>query len=162
MRWYVAVLRKYAVFSGRASRAEFWSFWLIHTLIGVSLVFATIVVEAYSFLLLFVLYRIAVALPTIGVSVRRLHDFDRSGWWFLIILFPLLGGVALLAILLTEGDSGENRFGLPVGMPEVVNDPGVLGAVCPHCGAPYDPEDYRPDTEHIYCSTCRGEIERPG
>jgi uncharacterized membrane protein YhaH (DUF805 family) len=157
MHWYVAVLKKYAEFDGRASRTEFWMFWLVHFVIRVGLLILAGFADV--FLLLFFLYQLVLLLPTISVTIRRLHDADRSGWWYLVVFFPVVGGVALLGMAMAEGDPGENKYGPP---PVEAGAPGSVGDTilqCPHCDAPYNPGDYRADTAHIYCSTCKGEIE---
>jgi uncharacterized membrane protein YhaH (DUF805 family) len=61
--------------------------------------------------LLSVIYGLAVLIPSIAVGVRRLHDTDRSGWWLLISLIPLIGGIVLLVFFVLDGTPGENRFG---------------------------------------------------
>ncbi len=161
MHWYVSVLRKYAVFSGRASRREFWMFCLVHIAIGVGLVIGFLLGEAFAYL--FLLYQAALLLPTVSVFIRRFHDSNRSGWWILVVFIPFIGGIVVLALAATAPDPNDNKYG-PA--PEMATAAGVVGETvleCPHCGAPYNPGDYRPDTLHIYCSVCRGEIERsPG
>lgn len=93
MTWYVEVLKKYAVFEGRARRKEYWYFVLFNTLITIVLgmidgVAGPVSAEA-GIGLLSGLYTLAVLIPSIAVSVRRLHDTNRSGWWLLISLIPL-------------------------------------------------------------------------
>jgi len=58
------------------------------------------------------LYTLAVFMPSLGVAVRRLHDIDRSGWWVLISLVPIIGPIILIVLAATKGTSGENRFGM--------------------------------------------------
>ena len=108
-------LRKYADFSGRARRAEYWWFYL---LVIIGYVVATIVdsllgldqtVGPYGTTTLVLL--LAMLLPSIAAGVRRLHDTDRSGWWMLIALIPLVGAIVLLVFFVLEGTQGENRFG---------------------------------------------------
>ena len=102
MNWYIAVLKKYAVFSGRASRSEFWFFVLFHViaLIVLSIVDGIIgtggiIANIYSF---------AVLLPYIGVTIRRLHDSGKIGWFMLIPFYNLY-------LVIIEGDKGENKYG---------------------------------------------------
>ena len=108
MNWYLDVLKKYAVFDGRARRMEFWMFTLFSFIIAVVL---SCIEYALGIFGLSALYSLAVLLPTIGVSIRRLHDTDRSGWWLLIALIPLVGFIVLLVFYFMEGTSGDNRFG---------------------------------------------------
>jgi len=116
MYWYIQVLKKYADFSGRASRREYWWFVLFSTL--ASLILAVVDSALGTFNdqagmgMLGGLYALLVLLPTIGVQVRRLHDVDRSGWWLLLYLVPLLGMIVILVFACMKGTPGSNRFGL--------------------------------------------------
>ncbi|MXW06213.1 MAG: DUF805 domain-containing protein [Gemmatimonadetes bacterium] len=117
MHWYIDVLKKYAVFEGRARRKEYWLFFLF------SVVIVTILTVIDEFMglkfelggenlgFLSTLYYLGIAIPYLAVIVRRLHDTDRSGWWILISLIPLIGGIILLVFTIIEGTKGENRFG---------------------------------------------------
>ena len=87
--YYIEVLKKYAVFSGRARRAECWYFYLFDFLIS-------IVLALISEGILFGIYSLGTFIPGLAVSVRRLHDTNRSGWWLLIGLIPLIGGIILI------------------------------------------------------------------
>jgi len=109
MDWYMAVLKKYAEFSGRARRREYWMFVLINFLIGCALGVIGALVHGLSFLSW--LYSLAVLVPSIAVSVRRLHDTGRSGWWLLIGLIPLIGLIVLIVFLATDGEPGDNEYG---------------------------------------------------
>lgn len=114
MNWYLDVLKKYAVFTGRARRKEYWMFALFNIIVAVVL---GIVDGALGLSvgggmgLLGSLYALAVLLPGIGVSIRRLHDTDRSGWWLLIAFVPVIGAIVLLVFMVLDGTPGENRFG---------------------------------------------------
>ena len=115
------VLGKYATFEGRASRPEFWwfvlAFMLFSIVLGIiegaivapMLGFAPFAPEAGQPLR--VIAALAVLLPGIAVSVRRLHDIDRSGWWYLIGLVPIIGSLVLLFWYVQPGTDGSNRFG---------------------------------------------------
>lgn len=147
MRWYFAVLKKYAVFSGRARRKEYWLYMLFNWIVGFILgalygVFLgfglkpgsgtnrsghfVLVMLGYYFFVLAYLYILATVVPSIAVSVRRLHDINLSGWWMLLSLIPLLGGLALLVLFVRDGTPGENRFGpspkgVTVTVPEAIS-----------------------------------------
>ena len=114
MHWYIEVLKKYAVFEGRARRKEYWIFVLISSLV---LIFLSLIDELTGWKVwedegvLSLVYSIAVFVPTLAVVVRRLHDTDRSGWWILIALIPLVGAIVLLVFLILKGNEGDNRFG---------------------------------------------------
>jgi uncharacterized membrane protein YhaH (DUF805 family) len=104
-------LRKYAEFSGRARRQEYWMFTLLFLLVYV--VLAGLGASADSPALVVVAFVVSVAslLPSVAVTVRRLHDTDHSGWWFLIGFIPFVGTVVMLIFLCTESEPGENRYG---------------------------------------------------
>lgn len=111
MNWYLAVLRNYAEFSGRASRPEFWWFFLFQFIILV--VLAALAMRSDLFSIVYLLYAVGTLIPYIAVCVRRLHDTDKSGWLVLIALIPLVGGIILLVLLALPGNSDSNRFGPP-------------------------------------------------
>ena len=115
MDWYLKVLKQYAVFSGRARRKEYWFFVLFSVIISVVLGFIDSAIGTASKEtgggLLSGIYALAVLIPSIAVTVRRLHDTDRSGWWILIVLVPLIGWIVLLVFMVLDGTPGDNRFG---------------------------------------------------
>lgn len=115
MSWYLEVLKKYTVFTGRARRKEYWFFVLFNVLILVLLVVVDGLLgtfnEAAGVGLFSGLYSLAVLIPGIAVLVRRLHDIDRTGWWALIGLVPFVGGIVLLVLAALDSTPGENRFG---------------------------------------------------
>ncbi|MFJ3964996.1 DUF805 domain-containing protein [Streptomyces sp. NPDC090036] len=105
MHYYTDVLKKYAVFSGRATRREYWMFTLIDTVFLIALFLldsylGTTVPES--------VYALAVLPPTIGVSVRRLHDTGRSGWWIIAALVPLIGAFWLLWVMTIPSSTDES------------------------------------------------------
>jgi uncharacterized membrane protein YhaH (DUF805 family) len=118
--WFWEALTKYADFSGRARRKEYWSFTLVYAVIYIALEFAsgfpqgfrrsgppgltiaTVIVFAYSILTL---------LPSLGVAVRRLHDVDKSGWYMLWYLLPFVGWIVVLVALVAEGQRWANQYG---------------------------------------------------
>lgn len=109
MNWYLEVLKKYTVFGGRAHRTEYWMFFLINFLIA----FGIFLVEGVLGLagMLSLLYALAVFLPALAVLVRRLHDTGRSGWWVLVGLVPLVGGIVLLVFACLDSEPGPNAYG---------------------------------------------------
>ncbi|MCG6939936.1 MAG: DUF805 domain-containing protein [Thiohalocapsa sp.] len=115
MNWYLDVLKKYAVFSGRAQRAEFWYFALFNTLIGIVLVLVDMALGTYSkdagVGLFYGLYALGVLLPGIAVGVRRLHDTSRTGWWYLLVAIPLIGALVLLVFFVQDSTPGANQYG---------------------------------------------------
>ncbi|HUW71595.1 MAG TPA: DUF805 domain-containing protein [Candidatus Humimicrobiaceae bacterium] len=109
MSYYLEVLKKYAVFSGRARRKEYWMFILCNSVIGFVIGLLTLFIKALFFLPY--LYGLAVLIPSIAVMVRRLHDTNRSGWWWLINFIPIIGGIILIVFLAQGSQPGENQYG---------------------------------------------------
>ena len=111
--WYFEVLRKYAVFRGRARRREFWFFILFHCIIS----FAMGLVDAIAGIVwpqlgpLTLIYLLATMLPHLAVSVRRLHDTGRSGWWLLVAAIPIVGALVLLVFCAEDSQAGDNNYG---------------------------------------------------
>ena len=101
MNWYLQALKKYAVFSGRAQRKEYWMFVLFNMIIAFLLGF---IGGALGTVLLGNIYSLAIIIPSIAVGVRRMHDTDQSGWW---IIVPFVN----LYFWCIDGTSGDNRFG---------------------------------------------------
>ena len=117
MNWYVEVLKKYAVFEGRAGRQEFWMFVLFNLIISLALGIADAILGtrigtgSSSTGVLGGLYSLAVLIPSLAVTVRRLHDTGRSGWWWFIGLVPFVGWIVLLVFMVLDGDAGANTYG---------------------------------------------------
>lgn len=117
-----SVLGKYADFSGRARRSEYW-YWTLALVIAY-VVLVILAALAKPFLFLAVIFYLAILVPSIAVAVRRLHDGNRSGWWFLLGFVPF-GGIVLLVWFVMEGTAGPNQYG-----------PDPKGAAGPAYGAP--------------------------
>lgn len=102
--------KKYAQFQGRASRSEYW-WWTLFVIIAsiVTSIIDGVIFEGAP--LTYALLSLGLLLPATGVTVRRLHDIDRSGWWYWVILIPFVGAILMIVWLCTRGTSGENRFG---------------------------------------------------
>lgn len=130
--WMLLPLRRYAQFSGRACRKEYWHFVLfliiclivlsvIETMLGLGTTerWAESVEPGFGYSAgashnggpLMGLFALATLIPSLAVGVRRLHDTDRSGWWLLIGLIPLVGAIVLLVFYVEKGTVGPNRFG---------------------------------------------------
>lgn len=103
-RYYIGVFKKYATFEGRARREEFWYFLLFNFLIG-------LVLAIISAAVLSPLYSLATLVPSLALGARRLHDTNRSGWWQLIGLIPLIGFIVLIVFFVQDSEKGSNRFG---------------------------------------------------
>ena len=117
MNWYLKVLKQYTDFNGRARRTEYWMFALFN------MIFATIAMvldyvlgisfgELGFYGPLYLIYALAMFLPGLAVGVRRLHDVGKSGWMYLIALIPLIGAIWLLVLMVTDGESSENKYGI--------------------------------------------------
>ena len=114
MRWYHEALKKYAVFGGRARRTEFWMYILfnfIFSMLAFCIDLAVGVATGFGFALLFFLYTVGSIIPSLTVTVRRLHDTGRTGWWMLIGAIPLLGAIILIVFYVQPGQSGPNQYG---------------------------------------------------
>jgi len=109
MEWYLGVLKKYAVFDGRARRKEYWMFFLFNM---VALVILSIIDSIIgTFPILYGIYALGVLCPAIAVCIRRLHDTGKSGWWIFISLVPIIGGFWLLYLMVIDGNPGDNQYG---------------------------------------------------
>jgi len=115
MNWYIDVLKKYAIFQGRARRKEYWFFVLFNVIISIGLTIVDVMIGTFNaetgIAYLSTLYSLAVLIPSIAVSVRRLHDTDRTGWWLFIALIPLIGLIVLLVFMFLDSQPGDNKYG---------------------------------------------------
>ena len=109
MNYWIECWKKYATFSGRARRKEYWMFILFNMLVafGVNVVDAVLGMEG----LLGGLYSLAVLIPGWAVFTRRMHDIGKSGWWWLIGVVPLIGGIVLLVFMCKDSQPGDNAYG---------------------------------------------------
>jgi uncharacterized membrane protein YhaH (DUF805 family) len=123
MQWYIKVLKQYADFSGRARRTEFWMFVLVNflvsivlsiidTLIGTATVVGGSGMVSFSPGLLGGIYSLAVLIPSLAVGCRRLHDTDRTGWWQLIAIIPIIGAIVLIVFWAQDGQRMPNKYGV--------------------------------------------------
>lgn len=116
-----ALTKRYAQFSGRASKREFWGFMLFRMVAVVAIFFVTVIMFEINeslggiFSLLCWLFAIALVIPDLSVGVRRLHDIGKSGWWFLIGLVPLIGPIWLIILWCQASVNEDNQWG---GLPE--------------------------------------------
>ena len=117
MEWYLGVWKKFAVFSGRARRTEYWMFVLINFIVLIILAVGDGMMGSKEGVqILSLIYNLAVFIPSLSVGARRLHDTDRSGWWQLLWLIPVIGWIVLLVFFCTGGTKASNRFGAdPIG-----------------------------------------------
>ena len=111
---YAGVLRKYAAFSGRATRTEYWLFALAQIIVFVALGALAVVGASGDFPVLalpMVGYWIGTIIPALAVTVRRFHDAGHSGWMILLALIPAIGGIILLIFMVLPSERGANRHG---------------------------------------------------
>jgi uncharacterized membrane protein YhaH (DUF805 family) len=116
MNWFMDVLRnKYATFEGRARRKEYWFYVLFYVLVFCVLAFVDGLIGTFSeeagLGLISGLFVLATLVPSLAVTVRRLHDTDRSGWWVLIGLIPIAGDLVLLVFTVMDSQPGANQYG---------------------------------------------------
>lgn len=109
MDWYLKVIKNYVGFDGRARRQEFWMFVLFNLIFSIAASILDTIIGTY--VLFGIIYSLAVLLPGIAVSIRRLHDTGRSGWWLLISFIPIIGAIVLIYFAVLEGNQGENQYG---------------------------------------------------
>ena len=124
MEWMLMPLKRYADFSGRSRRKEYWMFILFMVLVYLALgVLLTVLglsgdedgslftVGGGATIIILLLFGLAILIPSIAVQVRRFHDQDKSGWFVLLNLIPYLGGIIVLVFMCLEGTRGPNRYG---------------------------------------------------
>ncbi len=115
MNWFMTALKNYAVFSGRSRRSEYWYFALFYLIFYAVAAIVDVMAGTFdraSGIGLFTgILTLAFLVPSLSVSVRRLHDTGRTGWWLLIALVPLVGAIILLVFLAQDSEAGGNRFG---------------------------------------------------
>jgi uncharacterized membrane protein YhaH (DUF805 family) len=123
MNWYLAVMKKYADFSGRARRKEYWMFALFNMIFLIVIAILDNVLgttfkmetgygsQALPYGWLYMIYALAIIIPGLAVCVRRLHDLGKSGWMLLIAFIPFIGAIWLLVLYCTAGTQGDNKYG---------------------------------------------------
>lgn len=139
MEWMFLPLKRYADFSGRSRRTEYWMFWLFQVIVTVILgmlflvagltsggetpggepEFGAVGIVAISLIVLFVL---AMLVPNIAVTVRRFHDQDKSGWMYLLALIPYVGGLIIFVFMVLPGTNGPNQYGADPKLAQSVDD----------------------------------------
>ena len=115
MNWYLAVIKNYVGFSGRARRKEYWMFTLFNIIFAVIAIVLDnvlgLAIKEVGYGPIYLIYILATLLPGLAVSVRRLHDTNKSGLYLLLAFIPCVGGIILLVFMATEGDAGDNQYG---------------------------------------------------
>lgn len=111
MSWFLEALKKYAVFSGRARRKEYWMYALFVGIIYVVLAVIVAVSKSSAGIAILGIFYLAILLPSLAVGVRRLHDIGKSGWWLLFGIVPIVGGITLLIFSCMDSQPGANQYG---------------------------------------------------
>jgi uncharacterized membrane protein YhaH (DUF805 family) len=121
MSWYLLAWQRATDFSGRSRRQEYWFFHLFNVFAFLALVFVGATLDWAVFggsrrggaaFFLLALYSIASFIPSLAVTVRRLHDIGKSGWWYWIVFIPIIGGIVLFIFTLLDSEPYANRWGL--------------------------------------------------
>ncbi|WP_010523026.1 DUF805 domain-containing protein [Aquimarina agarivorans] len=113
MEWFTMALHKYLDFSSRSRRKEFWMFYLFYSIFSALLGVIDNLFDLFSgnFGFLSTIFSVLMFIPYLAVSIRRLHDVNKSGWFLLLILVPIIGWIWLFILLITEGYQGPNEYG---------------------------------------------------
>jgi uncharacterized membrane protein YhaH (DUF805 family) len=108
MKYFIKCVREYAKFSGRSRREEYWLFNFFNVLFSLIILAVSIIFEAP---VIYLAYIFGMFIPSLAVTVRRLHDTGKSGWYYLVSLIPIVGSIWLMVLMCIKGDIGENQYG---------------------------------------------------
>ena len=135
MEWMLLPLKRYADFSGRSRRKEYWMFYLLIMIVTIAILLIGAVLGAFSgdasggigigatiMIGLLGIFFLGIIVPSIAVQVRRFHDQDKSGWFLLLSFIPYVGGIVVFIFMCLEGTKGPNRFGADPKMDQNVGD----------------------------------------
>jgi len=114
MKYYLLAFKNYFSFRGRSNRSEYWYFVLFHIVFvlgALMLDFAIIFNNGNPVAFVYLFYFLATFIPALAVTVRRLHDTDKSGWWMFVSLIPIVGSVWMIVLMASEGTRGDNKYG---------------------------------------------------
>ncbi|MEG2338565.1 MAG: DUF805 domain-containing protein [Clostridium sp.] len=106
--YYIETLKKYATFSGRARRKEYWFFALVTMLVAIPIAIIDVISGLSG--ILSAVYTLGMVIPSIAVTVRRLHDINLSGWWYLICFVPF-GGIVMFIFTVMDSKDEGNKYG---------------------------------------------------
>ena len=116
MNFFLEGIKNYANFSGRATRQQYWMFYLFYILIYIALMMIDMAFGVYDQMagigLLSTVFNLGLLIPSIAILARRLHDIGRSAWWILLIIIPLIGAIVLLIFTLLDSQQEENKWGI--------------------------------------------------
>jgi uncharacterized membrane protein YhaH (DUF805 family) len=115
MDYFISAMKNYATFTGRARRSEYWFFYLFYFIFLVMAVILDnllgITIEDTGIGPLYFISILAMIIPGLAVTVRRLHDVGKSGWFYFIVLIPIVGSIWILVLMVTDGQPGRNKYG---------------------------------------------------
>jgi len=115
MKWYLKAFRQYSDFNGRARRKEYFMFSLFNALFMILTMLISVGLSSWldapAFISIYALYILASLVPSLAVSVRRLHDIGKSGWMLLVGCIPLVGAIWMFVLLITDSDPQNNQYG---------------------------------------------------
>ncbi len=123
MKYYFKAFNNFSNFNGRARRKDYWMYLLFNLIFGLVAIILDnvfgLAFESIGYGVIYLLYSLITFIPSLSVTVRRLHDKSKSGWYILLAIIPIIGGIVLLFILAADGDPGENEYGMnPKELPE--------------------------------------------
>ena len=115
MNWWIICMKKYVDFSGRARRAEYWMFTLFSIVFAIAAIVLDnvlgLVSEDTGYGVLYALFTLGIIFPGWAVTVRRLHDIGKSGWWILVDFIPYIGSIWLFVLTVMDSQPGDNQYG---------------------------------------------------
>lgn len=111
IEYFKLALSKYAQFTGRSRRSEYWYFFLVNIILSYGLQGLALATEMSIFGILSAVVGLALFIPGLAVGVRRMHDIGRSGWWLLIVFIPLVGFILLIYWMASDSQPGANEYG---------------------------------------------------
>ena len=113
MKWFIKCIQHYADFSGRARRKEYWMFYLFYAIFYFCTTIIDMILDSDigGTGIVSWIFMLATFVPFLAVCVRRLHDIGKSGWWMLINLVPLIGGIWFFILTLLDSEPGDNQWG---------------------------------------------------
>jgi uncharacterized membrane protein YhaH (DUF805 family) len=115
MEWFLKALRQYSDFEGRARRKEYWMYTLFYIIFAVVAIVLDMILgfttDDLGYGLLYILYVLAMLIPTLAVSIRRLHDVGKSGWMILVGFIPIIGAIWLIILFVSDSNPGVNQYG---------------------------------------------------
>lgn len=111
MNFFIDAIQKYADFSGRATRQQYWMFMLFYILIYIGLSVIDMTFSSSGIGTLSLLYTLGLLVPSIAILARRLHDTGKSGWWMLLALIPLVGAIIVLVFTIMDSEKESNQYG---------------------------------------------------